>query len=441
METPESGRRAVPVWLPWAVLLLGILVTSLLAQTIADFDHQLKVRLLTAQHQAAADRISDRIDLLIQTGRSLAPLSTAPAHQPKTAAGDALADRAGVVGVERICMIAPANDMRVRDSVGDPAMVLPAGAIATSVDHWTGALHRALATQTVTATDETELKPGLGQPGMVRLFVPGGPDCLLSLVINPARFLAGALAERRTPDLAFAVHDLSQQSKTPLFQLAATGPVDAGAALRSELAVGDRTWMMTTTPTVAFFTDGQDELTQRIWLSGVLISGLMAVLAAVAARQLRRANHRHETDLIAQSKLQQQLDNKLVEKVILKQALDNSELRSRDLVSLTGGFVCELDDRLNIAFISPQVTDLLEQPPADLAERPLEQAIVSRDRDNFRAALEAARRDRQMERIDLHMLTASGQEVAITLRIKAVIEPISGCTGFRLTGQHNPSDR
>lgn len=475
MEHRESGRRALPGWLPLAVLALGLLVTGVLVQVTGNYSDQLKARLLTQQHQSVADRINDRIGSLVRTGQLLAALSTSSGSIPEPATWKDRTNDLGIVGLEQIVSITAAQRsaterqlsieaghsvtlqpwsvatdhepgpleaqpryLIVLQSRGDSALTLPAGIVATSVPQWRRALDQALSEQTVVATGQTGLNSGPGLPLTIRLFVPNGRDSILSLVIDPTKLLNGALGERRTPDFALSVHDLSQQAKTPLFQIAATGATKTSASLRSELEVGNRTWMITTTPTRAFFSDGRDNLTQNIWLSGIGLSILVAAGIALMGRQLRSADQRHDRDFLEISRLQQQLDNKLVEKTILKQALDNSELRSRDLVMLTGGFVCELDDQLSIAYVSPQVTDLLGEPPAELAERPFVQSVAERDRENFHAALTSARRDKDMTRIDLHLLTGSGEEVTATLRIKAVIEPISGCTGFRLTGQYNP---
>ncbi len=176
-------------------------------------------------------------------------------------------------------------------------------------------------------------------------------------------------------------------------------------------------------------------LAQQVWLAGLALTALATAALALLAHQLRRAWQDHEGLETSVRRLQLQLDNSQVEKAILRQALNNSEQRSRDLVALSGGFVSELDENQRVTYLSIQIADLLDRSPTDMAEQPFQDLVAPADRDRFQAALQTARRDKAISHAQLHLLAAGNDPVPVTLRMAAVIDPFSGCTGYRLTGQ------
>lgn len=132
---------------------------------------------------------------------------------------------------------------------------------------------------------------------------------------------------------------------------------------------------------------------------------------------------------------EQQLNNMQVEKSILRQALNDSEQRSRDLVALSGATICELDEKALTGYISPQVVDLLKRAPADLAGTPFEQLVDPAYVENFLRTLQASRQERQIQRIDLKLLDADDRQVSVTLRVLALQDTLHGFSGYRLSLQ------
>lgn len=467
METPARQR-----WLPWLwlpTLVAGLLVTWVLALAASQHGVRLMSHVLSEQHRGVMALLDQRRDHVVTTGRMLARPAPATEQRFRMRAIQPLEQIAGLEAVEYLQVVnhdqrqameqrlsrelqrpiqfsiwpplatVPAAEAEqyliVRWAVGNDQLAATPGLVADSVPHWQNSLLRTLTQNAITATSRTNLQRDGNHSSALRLFIPGPEEALVSLVISPATWLGAILAPNQFGAVEMVVHDLSQEVKTSLVTLSANGEVVPESALRSEFLFGDRQWMVTSTPTKAFLAQAGSELQQKVWLAGLAITGLATAALVLLGRRLRQAWRHRELAEAQGSRLQQQLDNNQVEKNILRQVLNNSEQRSRDLVALSGGFVCELDDRKHVAYLSARVADLLDRAPTDLADQPFQTLVASADQDRFDGALLAARREKTITRVDLHLLNAADQPVPITVRVAAVIEPLSGCTGYRLTGQ------
>lgn len=177
------------------------------------------------------------------------------------------------------------------------------------------------------------------------------------------------------------------------------------------------------------------------WAYGALISGFAALVCALVTfrhhRQAKAAAAVHK-ELKGHS---HQLSNIQTEKRILRQALNDSEQRSRDLVSLSGAIVCELDELGKAGYVSAGIVDVLGYAPEDLAGDDVISLISETDRDVFDNTLNAARQDRQMQRIDLSLKNTDGQLVMVTLRVLALHDTLHGFSGFRLSMQPQTDQR
>lgn len=400
MDTPASGRHHLLNWLSLPVLLIGLLITGLAATSVHRLTETVATRLLVEQHHGLTTLLREQIAGLVAKAELLAATTTNPEHRSVRRAREWLTQQPGFLALE------------VRE--GLPLNLRP------------------MDNRVVSATILSDIRQGGGRATVSTLFIPAESGHWLNLTIDPTRWLKDRLLPLQVTALDIQVHDLSQHTKSPLIQRSAEGALLRDKALRSELAFGSRTWMLTTTPTHDFFSSVQP--VQTVWFAGVLTSLLAAIVVGLLARRLIVGNRRTVRAQQTNARLGRQMDNSQVEKSILKQALNNSELRSRDLVELIGGFVCEMNENLTVIYISPQVVELLGRPPAEVAEQPFEQWVAPDDLTNFKAAVVAARQEKHMERIDLHLLN-KGTPVATTLRIKAVSDPISGCTGYRMTAQ------
>lgn len=470
MDTPKPARSRLLLWLFLPVLILGPLITWLLALQVQDHSVMLRRHVLAEQHHGATVRLQAQIDHLIDAAQHLAdPLPPNEARFREHAA-TLIAGEPGLKAVEYLETVAHGlrSDLEQQLSVElgqfirfgrwqqeEPIQTMPdadeylvirwvegsknhgltAGLVADTVPHWQDALRVVLTEGEVTATPLTSLPGKEGQSRTTRIFIPGSEDRLLGLAVDPAEWLAKALEPTRLPATELTVHDVDQHTKSPLLRFVALGEQEPDQALRSEVQVGNRQWLVTTTPTRAFLSEPSQRPVQLVWLAGLAITAIGVIATLVLSRALAANRRALETAEDTNGYLERRLDNNQVEKTILTQALNNSEQRSRDLVALIGGFVCELDEYQQVTYVSPQIMDILNRPPAELAERPFHACVHEADRANFEAAIASARQDRKMARIDLHLVDDRDVAVPVTLRITAVIDALSGCTGFRMTGQ------
>ena len=171
------------------------------------------------------------------------------------------------------------------------------------------------------------------------------------------------------------------------------------------------------------------------WAYGSLISGFSAFVCALLTFRWHRQT-KVSADISKQLKSQsRQLNNMQTEKGILRKVLNDSEQRSRDLVSLSGAIVCELDEQRKMGYISAGVADVLGFDPEDLAGADVILLISKADQDAFDKTLKTARQDRQQQRIDLNLANADGESVPVTLRVLALHDTLHGFNGFRLSMQ------
>ncbi|MDL0430852.1 PAS domain-containing protein [Marinobacter sp. TBZ242] len=233
------------------------------------------------------------------------------------------------------------------------------------------------------------------------------------------------------------VDTLERHTKIPLYQTTHTANPDPSRSLRSEVAIGEHRWLLTTSPDTRFLERPANQSLRFALLAGLSMTLLAAMIVTLMCLRIRRWQIRYRTAERAREEYVRQLDNMQVEKSILRQALNDSEQRSRDLVALSGATICELDEEATTGYISPQVADLLQKAPADLTGVPFEQLIDPACVDNFQRTLQAARQERQIQRIDLKLLDADSNKVSVTLRALALQDTLRGFSGYRLSLQPN----
>lgn len=235
--------------------------------------------------------------------------------------------------------------------------------------------------------------------------------------------------------LNLRIDTLERHTKTPLFQTVHTANPDHARSLRTEVSIGEHRWLLTTSPDARFLERPARQSLWLVWLAGLVMTLLAVMVVVLLCLRLRRwQTHFRKAEKEGED-YRQQLNNMQVEKTILRQALNDSEQRSRDLVALSGATICELDEEATTGYISPQVADQLQQAPADLAGRPFEHLVSPEYLDNFRRTLQASRQDRQIQRIDLKLLDVENRSVPVTLRVLALQDTLRGFTGYRLSLQ------
>lgn len=247
-------------------------------------------------------------------------------------------------------------------------------------------------------------------------------------------WLQALLHDALPPNLGVRVDTLVRHTKRPLFQIRAQDPIDPALALRTEVSSENFTWMLTTVPARALLERDSNTTFRNVWLAGGGLALVAAMLALVQCRRLHTNTKQIWGMERREAGFDEQVTHLQVEKTILRRALDDSEQRSRDLVALSGAIIGELDETGHIGFISSQLAELLERAPSDLAGQPFEKLMAAPCRVNFRRALNAARADHSIERIDLPLSHGSGERtVEVTLRILALTDPVHGLSGFRLS--------
>lgn len=237
--------------------------------------------------------------------------------------------------------------------------------------------------------------------------------------------------------LNLRIDTLERHTKIPLYQAIHTANPDQSRSLRSEIAIGEHRWLLTTLPDTRFLERPARQSFRFVWLAGLSMTLLALVIVTLLCLRLRVWQTHFRSAEKEREQYRQQLDNMQVEKSILRQALNDSEQRSRDLVELSGATICELDEQATTGYISPQVADLLHKAPADIAGQPFAQLVDPEYLDNFQRALQAARQERQIQRIDLQLLGDGEQQIPVTLRVLALQDTLHGFSGYRLSLQPN----
>ncbi|MBE02309.1 PAS domain-containing protein [Marinobacter lutaoensis] len=249
----------------------------------------------------------------------------------------------------------------------------------------------------------------------------------------PSSWLPILFGDALPDDLGLRIDTLQRHTKTPLLELQTRHLDDPTRALRTEVQPGPYHWMLTTVPTEALLEGASRRVGARVWLAGLTLSLLASGLALLLCRRLARQAARIQALIASETRASRGISNLETEQSILRQALDDSETRSRDLVQLSGGLTSELDERGRIDFMSEQCADWLGRAPSDLAGTPFEALVSAVDRDNFRRTLSEAAATTRPQRLDLRLRAALAGDLAATVRVKAIKDPVHGLTGFRVT--------
>jgi len=242
--------------------------------------------------------------------------------------------------------------------------------------------------------------------------------------------LAGALHD----GISLRIDTLERHTKTPLIQLGSSRHPPRNDTLRTELETHGRHWMVTTFPDNQLLVSPARRMAWLVGTGGGIITALATLIALALCRQADLKN-RAAYQLARVNQISgQRITNLQVEKNVLRQALNDSESRSRDLVALSGAIVSELDEQGQIGFVSAQVADMLGLAPSDLVNQSFSDLVAAPDRERFEQCLQAARQDTALARVDVHLLHRSAERtVPVVLRVMVLKDPIHGVTGYRLS--------
>lgn len=253
---------------------------------------------------------------------------------------------------------------------------------------------------------------------------------------NDVSLLKVPLAKAMPQHLRLRIDTLDRHTKKPLLELGSVHSPMKRHALRSELNVDGNRSMVTTLPDAQLLSVPAQQSRWLILVGGVALSLLAFVLSLYLCwrnQKQRKRIRRQQKELKIQK---QKIANLNVEKLVLRQALNDSESRSRDLINLSGNLIAELDDQGQIAYVSALAADIFRQAPSDLDQLPFQELIAQTDQQRFAETLEAARVEQEIIQTDLALAGPhSGHSVPVTLRLKAVTDPVRGIAGFRLSAQ------
>ena len=443
MEAQGSGRRLWQHTLPILVLLVGLVFTAVFELGLRGALVRQSLAPLLPQHRTLARAL----DMALQARMAAASqLATAMALAPDTS--DQLFRRQGLDLLNRfpdLAALAWASSSEpgrliVRDGLPENSPLTVKGQDLMSVAYWRPPIAQAHRSGQPVAAPPSTAVTDSPAVATLRVFVPipssdSGPD-LLMLIFRP-KALAHSLLEPLVPAaLDTEVYDLSQFSKSPLFSTAPDRARDSavGPTLQTPLNVADRRWLVRSYPSQQLLDLKSRRWLRGFWLAGVLLSVVAAALVWRQQGRLRQLAGQLEGTSADWEKDRRALQNKVIEKSVLGQALADSEQRTRDFLELAPGFACELDEEWRIGFVSAQIHDLTGRPPAELAQTLLTELVVSDDRDRLTAALQACGRERQRVRVDTALVDGHGGAVPIHLECKPITDPLNHCIGFRATG-------
>ncbi|MGM0768470.1 MAG: PAS domain-containing protein [Pseudomonadota bacterium] len=254
---------------------------------------------------------------------------------------------------------------------------------------------------------------------------------------QPEEWLASVFPQTTPNLLTIRVDTLERHSKTPVFQTGSARSLDGAATLRTEVSLPGHHWLVTTVPDPTALNATTDKARLATWLAGAAITAIGMALTLLLCARIHGVRTQLDWQQGAAEKLEQQLANSQVEKSILRQALNDSEQRSRDLVALSGAIIGELDEQGCIGFVSAEVAEWLELAPADLAGTRFDELVSPHYRTNFQRTLEEARAQKTLQRIDLDLLPADPEAhaVPVTLRVLALRDPLHGFIGYRVSAR------
>ncbi|WP_372964158.1 histidine kinase [Marinobacter sp.] len=253
---------------------------------------------------------------------------------------------------------------------------------------------------------------------------------------NDFTLLKETLARALPEHLNLRVDTLDRHTKQPILELGSTKDSLSRQSLRSELDLTGGRWMVTTLPGAELLISPAQSVRRRVLFCGLAITLLGVVLSLFLCRRngIKQQLARNlEKDVQVQN---QKIANLNIEKTALRQALNDSETRSRDLVRLSGTLIAELDSQGRIGFISDLAVEMLGRAPSDLGQTPFQDLVAETDQQRFLECLNASISDHDIARADLTLIGKNAEQtVPVALRIKALKEPVRGITGYRLSAQ------
>ncbi len=178
---------------------------------------------------------------------------------------------------------------------------------------------------------------------------------------------------------------------------------------------------------------GRQDTLHLAWL--LLPAGLLA-LAGMAFVHRLTASYRDIYQQLVQLKdaahlNQLTLQNKQIEKAVLAQALNDSELRTRDIIRLNRDYIWETDTQFNYTYISPQVEAVRHIPRTELLETSLFMGVSTSCQEQITEALRSSLKQREAVRCQLTRQRPNGDPLVEHIHAIALIDSAGCWLGFR----------
>ncbi|UZE96527.1 CHASE domain-containing protein [Alkalimarinus alittae] len=313
-----------------------------------------------------------------------------------------------------------------------------------SVVHWRDQLQKAQNENTTVATAVTTLVQQNNTQTSVRIFYPVFDDehlikGFLTMVIELDSFIRNTLHGYGLSTISTELFDLNQQSKNPIYtwfgeQSGLTLSASHNSRSRVTIPFADRQWLVMSTPTQRFLNSQRSNAPRNLLLSGLLLTAL----AYICLHWSYRARLKLATNLAKLEEKQdiesRALQNKLIEKEVLSQALSDSEKRCRDVIALSRDYTWETDINNEYTFLSPQAAQIKGVPPKQLAGSNFFDCLAPEDRVKAEEALRSSQKNQSNIELALNFLSPSGEKTKELIRAVPLTDALGRWDGFRGTG-------
>ena len=430
MDSEAASETDQPGWfrlLPAAVLVIGLLLTSLLWMETRQALISAMDSSAAPLHELQAQQLSSQITQHEQLLRHLA-------ESPEAGAGNSLSTMAGWQGLLRLGR-AEDGGLRVVETQLAPRAPTPLPTSTLTQPFWEQLPER-LSDSGPIATPHFRVDGVLVQ-GLVLATGSGSGQQYLVSLFDPETMIADNLQLGERPRLQVTVMDLQQHDTDPIYSNQgrdAHGPVH-----ETTIRVGDRKWLVRS-QSIGTLEGGRGSLL----LKGLLVGGVALTIAlTLLAWQLVRYHRLGIRRMVRMDRLRDRdrraLENKRVEKEVMSRALSDSEQRTRDFIQLGGGIGFELDDEQAIGYVSAQVQPLLGRAPSDLAGLALTDLLPETEHQRLTDAFRSSKREHTIARLDTYLLHQDGTSLPVRIQICTVCDALSECQGFRAVAwPHQP---
>ncbi len=313
-----------------------------------------------------------------------------------------------------------------------------------SVAHWKDLLEKSQTQNAPIASAITNLKQGNKDQTSIRIFLPVFDDesrvkGFLSMIIKLDSFIQQSLQGFGQSQISTEFYDLNQQAKSPIHtwpsQQHNRDLVNIKSITSQEtIPFAGRQWLVVSHPSHRYLKSQQSKAPRNLLFLGVVLTAL--AYFSLHWNYLIRQKLAKKAETLA-SKLdieRRALQNKLIEKRVLARALEESEQRCRDIITLSQDYTWEADTNYEYTYLSPQAAKVKGVPPKQLAGESILDCLVDEDREKAERALERAYKNQISVELELRFTHPTGPPTKELFKAVPLIGSLGEWHGFRGTG-------